>query len=150
MKSLSLVLLLALLTVVLVAANCTSSKSEQSNSNSKLEETLANEMYVVSADTTQQRLQVRQRVVEYLKSTLPNQKVKGISLTPFQGNVYVVGVDSLSDKGRKTFDLIARFYVPDSGEGYWKIEYLSAKRSDALSGKVLQGEDQDYEPPDEP
>lgn len=133
-----------------MAAGCSSSKVEQSTSQQKIEEALTNEMNAASDDTSQRRLQVRQKVVEYLKATLPNRKVNGISLTPFQGNIYVVGVDFISDSGRKTLDLIARLYVSDSGESYWKIEYLSSKRSDALSGKVLQGEEQDYEPPDEP
>lgn len=148
MKNLSpLVVLIAILTI---ASSCSSSKVEKGAAQSKLEEGLRNEMGAASDDTLERRLQVRQKVVEYLHSTLPNQKVNGISLTPFQGNIYVVGVDFLSDKGRKTLDLIARLYVPDNGDSYWKIEYLSSKRSDMLSGQVLQGEDKDYEPPDEP
>lgn len=112
----NLLLPFALLIIVIVAINCSTSKVEQGTSQSKLEEALTNEMNAESDDTAPRRLQVRQKVTEYLKATLPNQKVNGISLTPFQGNVYVVGVDFLSDKGRKTLDLIARLYVSDAGE----------------------------------
>jgi hypothetical protein len=139
-----------ILLIIIIVTGCSSSKVEQSASQQKLEEALTKEMNAASDDSSLRRLQVRQKVVEYLKSTLPNRKVNGISLTPYQGNVYVVGVDFLSEDGRKTLDLIARLYVSDTGESYWKIEYLSSKRSEALSGKVLQSEEQDYEPPDEP
>jgi hypothetical protein len=90
-------------------------------------------------DTTERRIGIRQKVHEYVKAKYPNKTIKGISLLLGQGrgrrSVYIIGVDLSSDKGGKTLDLLARIYVTDDGEGYWKIEELTEKRAKLLLGE---------------
>jgi hypothetical protein len=145
--------LLLLSLVLLVGCNSDSSANQTQSppkpKNTKIESALESEQDDV--DSAEIRMLIRQKTTEYLKSVKPDYQVKGISVTAFRGNIYAVGIDALSGRDRKTFDLIARLYIADDGESYWKIENLTQRRSDMLSGRTLDSADtNDDEPPDEP
>ena len=116
---------------------------------SALETAINQERDGESDDTSERRLLVRQKVTEYGKVAFPSDKIVGISTTPYQGNIYLIGLDLSSEKGKRTIDLIARIYVADSGETYWKVERATTRRVELITGRPRNNSDDEDQQPEE-
>jgi len=90
------------------------------------------------------RPQVRQAAVDYVKAAMPDWKVLGISSFPYSGTLYIVGLDLQFGEKRQTVNLLVRFFVrPDGKTSYWKADPLSPQLVQALSSGYARRKDQE-------
>jgi hypothetical protein len=79
------------------------------------------------------RPQVRQAAVDYVRAAMPDWKVLGISLFPYSGTLYIVGIDLQFGEKRQTVNILVRFFLrPDGKTSYWKADPLSPQLAQAL------------------
>jgi len=78
------------------------------------------------------RSQIRSAVVEFVKSNLPNWKLKGVSTELYQFNVFWVAADIEKDGHGLVLNLAVRKFFPESGEAYWKVVPLRKTLEDQL------------------
>lgn len=79
------------------------------------------------------RSQVRQAAVGYVKTAMPDWKVLGISSFPYSGTLYIVGIDLQFGEKRQTVNVLVRFFVrPDGKTSHWKADPLSPHLVQAL------------------
>jgi predicted Zn-dependent protease len=122
------------------------------------------------------RLEAREAVAEYVKSNLPKHKIKGVSLLSYTGNLYIANVDLSEGEKHQTVSLIVRMYIKENGETYWKADKLSeddkrlliSRKAYELKRRLLEAkaeiyaleqelaardepsDEPDYEPPTDP
>jgi len=80
-------------------------------------------------DSATRRLQVRAVVLEHFKKYYSAWEVKGVSVEPDFGNTHYAVVDAVSNDNRQTFDLRVGLFMDDSGNLYWKTDFLPARET---------------------
>jgi predicted Zn-dependent protease len=186
MKTIALILLLCCLVIgcgssqlPAQTANTTPSPKPSPSPRTPQQKSAIAEQYLQEDEDSDNRIEVRKAVVEYVKSNLSNQKIEGVSLLSYTGNLYIASVDLSEKEKRQTISLIVRMYVKENGETYWKADKLSEddkrllisrkayrlngteqKLSDAqaktdeleeeLAARDETPDDSSYEPPDDP
>src|SRR5947209_19995299 len=100
-------------------------------------ESALKELIAEERASPEQRIEIRQAAIEYIKAQFPQWSVRGVTALSYTGNLYLVGVDLISGQQERTLSLIARLFVNESGVMYWKVEALSSELSQALSGYTL-------------
>jgi len=108
-------------------ANSTTQQEDQATKVAQAEQDFQDE-----GDTVENRMRARKVAVEFVKSKLPQWTVKGVSAQPYSSNVYKVFLDIESGQKRRTLDLVATQYFPESGDSYWKADILTKSAQDSL------------------
>lgn len=137
MRSLSLLRFIALLALLVSFPACTNTNQSANQTNTKpspkpspspptpQQLSAEEEKEAQEEEDSDNRIKAREAVVEYVKNNLPKQKIEGVSLLSYAGNLYVASVDLSENEKHRTISLIVRMYVKENGETYWKADKLS-------------------------
>ena len=81
----------------------------------------------------------RQAARDFIKEARPELKQDGVFLLSLRAdNLYIAGVDTVSDGKHRTVDLLVREYARKNGANYWRAESLSGEEAARLRAEYLK------------
>jgi hypothetical protein len=107
-----------------LAGQSSPTSTAQENKPSPLEEAIGKE-FLTPPDSVEQRMKIREVVLNYLRTEHPDWQFQGMALSHYEGDPgYYTGVDVVVNGKSKLVPLKVWLLVRENGETYWKVGAL--------------------------